>query len=80
MIDLSKLQRRSKKDDIPGTVVSILLDKCPVCGNYMKQYKACCGSPFGYRGCGCGYKITNVDDRKRSDSGTVEEGGATAGG
>lgn len=62
MIDLSNLRRRSKSDDIPGTVETILEENCPNCGKLIRKYKPCCGSPHGYKGCICGYKIT-LDDR-----------------
>lgn len=57
MIDLRKFARRSKMDDIPGTVLTILDEKCPLCGRIMRKYKPCCGNPHGYTGCPCGYKI-----------------------
>jgi len=57
MLDLSNLKRRSKRDDIPGTVETILEEKCPFCGKLMRKYKPCCGSPHGFKGCPCGYKI-----------------------
>ena len=56
---LSKATKASKKDDIPGTVDAILDETCPACGRKLKQYKPCCGSPKGYRGCSCGYKIND---------------------
>lgn len=63
MLDLSKLNRRSKSDDIPGTVEQILDEVCPVCGRLMKKYKACCSNPLGHKGCSCGYKISDPGDR-----------------
>ncbi len=57
-MDLSGLKRSSKKDDIPGTVEGYLEELCPACGKKMKLYKKCCGSPNGYKGCNCGYKIS----------------------
>ena len=51
------LARRSKKDDIPGTVENTTEKKCPVCGRFMRKYKPCCGEPKGYIGCRlCGWK------------------------
>ena len=61
MIDLTKLKRSSKKDDVPGTVESSLDELCPVCGRKLRRYKPCCGSPTGYDGCNaCGYKVNRV--------------------
>jgi predicted amidophosphoribosyltransferase len=57
MLDLSNLRRRSKGDDIPGTVETILEENCPNCGKLMRKYNPCCGSPNGYIGCVCGYKV-----------------------
>ena len=56
---LAGLKRSSKDDDIPGTVAAELDEICPSCGKKMKQYKACCGAPYGYKGCNCGYKVYN---------------------
>ena len=56
---LAGLKRSSKDDDIPGTVAAELDEICPSCGKKMKQYKACCGAPQGYKGCICGYKVYN---------------------
>ncbi len=56
--DLIKgLRRSTKSDDIPGTVEEYLEEICPICGNRMKKYRPCCGSPSGYTGCNCGYKV-----------------------
>jgi hypothetical protein len=55
---LRSLKKRSKADDIPGTVEEGQEEKCPACGGMMKKYKPCCGSPIGYLKCSkCGYKI-----------------------
>jgi len=54
---MKQMKKVSKKDDLPGTVEGTLDEKCPNCGKNMKLYKKCCGSPNGYRGCNCGYKI-----------------------
>ena len=59
---LLALKRGSKRDDIPGTVITELSDPCPICGRKMKKYKPCCGSPTGYKGCNCGYKINITSD------------------
>ncbi len=51
--------KRSKSDDLPGTVEAILERECPVCGKKLKQMKPCCGSPMGYIRCrdnSCGYR------------------------
>jgi len=57
--DLIKgLTKSSKKADVPGTVQEFLDELCPACGGKLKIYKACCGSPNGYKGCNCGYKVT----------------------
>lgn len=55
---LKKLHRRSKSDDIPGTVEAYLDRLCPNCGRQLKQMKPCCGSPNGYIACRgmCGYR------------------------
>jgi len=61
-VDISKFikGRRSKSDDIPGTVDEYLEEACPVCGKGLKRMKPCCGSPQGYIQCraNCGYKRT----------------------
>lgn len=55
---LDGLKRSSKKDDVPGTVEKVLDDPCPICSKPMRQYKKCCGSEFGYKGCkACDYKV-----------------------
>ena len=55
---LAGLKRSSKQDDIPGTIQEYTQEKCPACKEgLMKIYKPCCGSPKGYKGCRCGYKI-----------------------
>lgn len=55
---LKTLKKRSKADDIPGTVAEILKEKCPACDSPMKKYNPCCGSPLGYTKCiKCGYKV-----------------------
>jgi hypothetical protein len=55
---LSAARKGSKQDDIPGTVLEYTKEKCPACNEgLMKVYAPCCGSPKGYRGCRCGYKI-----------------------
>ena len=54
---LAAATKSSKKEDVPGTVSMVLDQLCPVCGKRMKKYKPCCGSPTGYKGCSCGYKI-----------------------
>jgi predicted RNA-binding Zn-ribbon protein involved in translation (DUF1610 family) len=53
---LRGLKRRSKQDDIPGSVEAYLEEPCPSCGRAMKLYKKCCGNPNGYKGCKCGFK------------------------
>ena len=54
---LQGLKKSSKKDDVPGSVAEYLEELCPVCGKKLKLYKKCCGNPFGYKGCVCGYKV-----------------------
>jgi hypothetical protein len=55
---LKGLSMVSKKDDIPGTVDVQLDELCPACRSFkLKLYKPCCGSPKGYKGCKCGYKV-----------------------
>jgi hypothetical protein len=56
---LKGLKRRTKADDIPGTVESYLEDMCPTgCGGQIRKMKPCCGSPNGYVECErCHYKI-----------------------
>lgn len=49
------LKRSSKKDDPIG--VTTLDELCPACGKNLKSYPACCGSPNGYKGCLCGWKV-----------------------
>ena len=57
---MKQMKRRSKADDIPGTVKEYLDTECPACGKKLKRYKPCCGSKYGYDGCVCEYKI-NLD-------------------
>lgn len=55
---LSKLTKSSKSDDVPGTIEGYTSERCPACNvGVLKIYKSCCGSPNGYKGCRCGYKI-----------------------
>ena len=54
---LQGLKKSSKKDDVPGSVAEYLEELCPNCGKKLKLYKKCCGNPFGYKGCSCGYKV-----------------------
>lgn len=55
---LSSAKKVSKKDDMPGTVEGYLEELCPLCGRKLREYKPCCGSPKGYKGCTpCGYKV-----------------------
>jgi hypothetical protein len=55
---LARGKKTSKDEDLPGTVLSVLTDVCPLCGRPMREYKACCGSPKGYIGCrNCNYKV-----------------------
>lgn len=54
---LAKAKKASKYDDIPGVVDEVLHEKCPVCGRDMRKFKKCCGSPNGYKGCNCGYRV-----------------------
>jgi len=58
---MKQMKRGSKSDDIPGTVAEYLDEKCLACGKKLRLYKPCCGSPLGYKGCVCGYKI-NLSD------------------
>ena len=62
MLDLSKLNRRSKHDEIPGMVNEHLDTACPICGKSLGKFAPCCGSPDGFIGCvdpTCGYKETS---------------------
>jgi hypothetical protein len=59
---LASLKRSSKKDEVPGTVISVLEENCPICSRKMKLYRPCCGSPLGYKGCNCGYKVVLTND------------------
>ncbi len=54
---LKGFTKRSKKDDVPGTVEAYLEEKCPNCGAELKLMKPCCGSPKGRKECRCGYKV-----------------------
>jgi hypothetical protein len=54
---LASLKRGSKKDEVPGTVISVLEENCPICSRKMKLYRPCCNAKFGYKGCICGFKI-----------------------
>jgi len=55
---IANAKKGSKKDDIPGTVEGYLDELCPICGKKMREYKPCCGSPKGYKGCNpCNYKV-----------------------
>jgi len=55
---MKQMKRGSKKDDIPGVKFNELDEECPTgCGRKLKEYAACCGSPQGYKGCSCGYRI-----------------------
>ena len=58
---LANLKRSSKQDDIPGAVISTLDELCPLCTRKMKLYRPCCGSPSGYKGCSCGFKVNITD-------------------
>jgi hypothetical protein len=59
-VDITKFikGRRSKADDVPGTVDEYLDETCPACGKGLKRMKACCGAPEGYIQCraNCGYR------------------------
>jgi hypothetical protein len=58
-MDLTKLNKHSKKDPIPGTTSGYADKNCPICGKRMLIFKPCCGNPNGYIGCcdlSCGYK------------------------
>lgn len=54
---LKGLNRRKKSDDIPGTIEEYLEEECPSCKEKLRKFKPCCGSPNGYKGCKCGYKV-----------------------
>ena len=55
------LERKSKKDELPGVVDVYLDELCPQCKeNKLRIYKPCCGSPMGYKGCPCGYRTDKV--------------------
>lgn len=56
---MKQMKRRSKTDDIPGTVEAYLDELCPIpgCGKKLKLMKPCCSSKFGTKECICGYKI-----------------------
>jgi hypothetical protein len=58
---MKQMKRGSKKDDLPGAVDRLLDEKCPACGKTMKLYRPCCGSPQGFKGCPCGFKV-NISD------------------
>jgi hypothetical protein len=60
---LASLKRGSKKDELPGSVIAVIDEHCAVCGKQMKLYHPCCGSPYGYKGCSCGYKISFAGPR-----------------
>ncbi len=55
---MKQMKKASKSDPIPGTVKAYLDEDCPTgCGRKLIQYNPCCGSPNGYKGCACGYKV-----------------------
>jgi hypothetical protein len=54
---LKTLSRRSKKDDLPGTVEAFLDEKCPICNRNLKKKKPCCGAAKGTKECLCGYRV-----------------------
>lgn len=59
-LNLSELERTSKKAPIPGTVEGKMQAVCPACLKLnLLKIKPCCGSPKGYLACpACGYKET----------------------
>ena len=54
---LKTFNKRSKKDDVPGTVQQYLDEECPVCGKKLKIKKACCSSKHPTKECVCGWKL-----------------------
>jgi hypothetical protein len=52
---LKSLPKRSKKDDIPGTVEAYLDELCPACGGKLKLMKPCCSNPRKSKVCVCGW-------------------------
>ena len=54
------LNRRSKFDDMPGTVEKFLDEPCPNCGKGLKKMHPCCGDPPGSIQCvaKCGYYVS----------------------
>lgn len=66
---LKGLKRRTKDDDIPGTLLRVLDEKCPLCERNLKLMKACCGSPYGLKECrACNYKINLTSDSDGGNS------------
>jgi len=47
---------------VPGSVLEILNERCPICAKQLKKYRPCCGSPYGYKGCNCDYKVILTND------------------
>jgi hypothetical protein len=56
---LKSLNRRSKKEDIPGATQEIE-GICPCCGKGLKKVVGCCSAKNGSIQCraNCGYKVS----------------------
>lgn len=66
---LKSLNRRTKDDDLPGSVLKVLDEPCPLCGRNMKLYRPCCGAPNGTKECKrCDYKVIVTSDSDGGNS------------
>lgn len=72
---IKSLPRRSKVDDIPGTIEEYLDERCPLCSRKFKIRKPCCSNPNFTKECSCGYKIILTDYNSGSASSVMDEGG-----